>query len=114
MEKPELFDAVVSDGPVSGGSARRVREIQVKQAGASSRWIWGAFKMRGATMRELHELWLERDRGDPYIGTLVNAWMARGGSALAVHSGESYVDVGTLGGYRDAIKLLSERPGGTT
>src|SRR5215204_2524606 len=37
VERPEFFDAVVVD---DGG---RVREIQVKQADARSRWIWGAF-----------------------------------------------------------------------
>ncbi len=66
-----------------------MREIQVKQTGASSRWIWGAFKMRGATMHELHELWLERDRCDPYIGTLVNAWIARGRQRAGVHGRHS-------------------------
>ncbi len=111
VHRPELFDAVVSEASGDPTSvARRVREVQVKQAGASSSWIWGAFKLRGRTMRELHALWVERDRRDPYIGTLVNAWLARGGEALALHAGEAYVDVGTLGGYRDAIKLLAERP----
>ena len=46
------------------------------------------------------------ERGDEYIGTLVNAWLAAGNEAVGVRAGESYVDVGTLGGYRQAIGLL--------
>jgi hypothetical protein len=90
--------------------AGRVREIQVKRADASSNWIWGAFRMSGAILAELHRLWLLRDRGDEYIGTLVNAWLAEGGEALGVTAGHAYVDVGTLHGYREAIQLLSRRP----
>jgi glucose-1-phosphate thymidylyltransferase len=103
VEHPELFDAVLADAD------GRVREIQVKQKDAGSHQIWGAFKMPAAVLRQLHELWLERDRADPYIGTLVNAWLARGGEAVAVHAGASYVDVGTLHGYREAVALLASR-----
>ncbi|MFL5343294.1 MAG: nucleotidyltransferase family protein [Hyalangium sp.] len=105
VEHPELFDAVVTD------DAGTVREIQVKQPGATSNWIWGAFKLTGAILLELHELWLTREPRDPYIGTLVNEWLARGGRAQAVRAGEAYVDVGTLHGYREAMLLLgSDRP----
>jgi dTDP-glucose pyrophosphorylase len=104
VPNPELFDAVVTNGDEC------VREIQVKRSGAESNWIWGAFKMPGATLRELHRLWCERDRKDEYIGTLVNAWLARGGEARGIRAGEAYVDVGTLNGYRAAIKLLGSRP----
>ncbi len=104
VERPELFDAVVADGE------GRVREIQVKRAGAESNWIWGAFKMPGAVLRELHALWHERGRSDEYIGTLVNAWIGRGGRALGVRAGKAYVDVGTLNGYREAMTLLAGRP----
>jgi hypothetical protein len=61
-------------------------------------------------MRELYDLWCERGRTDEYIGTLVNAYLAQGGSAVGVRAGEAYVDVGTLHGYREAIRLLSSRP----
>ncbi|XXT66272.1 sugar phosphate nucleotidyltransferase [Sorangium sp. So ce693] len=101
VEHPELFDAVVTD------EEGRVLEIQVKQRGARSRWVWGAFRLTGAVMQELHGLWCERGREDPYIGTLVNEYLARGGSARAVRAGEAYVDVGTLHGYHEAIQLLS-------
>ncbi|HET8648586.1 MAG TPA: sugar phosphate nucleotidyltransferase [Gemmatimonadales bacterium] len=104
VDRPELFDSVRTD------RAGRVLEIQVKRQDAASPWIWGAFKLSGRTMRELHELWLARDRRDEYIGTLVNAWLAAGGRATTVRAGQAYVDVGTLHGYREAIRVLSERP----
>lgn len=100
VDAPQHFDAVVADG------AGRVREIQVKQPAPASRWIWGAFKLPARALRELHALWREPGRGDPYFGTLINAWLARGGAAHAVRAGEAYVDVGTLHGWRDAARLL--------
>ena len=102
VEHPQFFDAVVTDG-------ERVLEIQVKQADARSNWIWGAFKMPGHVFHDLHRLWLERERRDEYFGTLVNAWIAKGGRASGIRAGESYVDVGTLDGYRAAIRLLNDR-----
>jgi hypothetical protein len=84
----------------------RVREIQVKSPTPNSRWIWGAFKLRGRVLRELHGLWREAGRGDEYFGTLVNAYLARGGTAIGVQAGRGYVDVGTLNGYREATRLL--------
>ena len=97
---PEFFDAVrlTADGCVL--------EIQVKQQNAASNWIWGAFKMPGAILHELHSFWLDRNCRDEYIGTLINAWLARGGHAVGIRAGESYVDVGTLNGYREAMNLL--------
>lgn len=103
VEQPQHFDAVVTD------SDGRVEEIQVKQTDARSRWVWGAFKMPGAVFHQLHQLWLTREPRDEYFGTLVNEYIARGGSAIGVRAGESYVDVGTLHGYREAIMLLNER-----
>lgn len=105
VEHPEFFDAVVLDGD-------RVTEIQVKQPGAASKWIWGAFKMSARGFRELRSLWTKRDRRDEYFGTLVNAYIAAGGQALGVKAGDSYVDVGTIGGYRTAMALLAESSGG--
>jgi dTDP-glucose pyrophosphorylase len=108
VEQPELFDAVVTDGD------GRVQEIQVKSPQARSHWVWGAFKMPGRVFHDLHELWLARDREDEYFGTLVNAYLADGGEAAGVRAGEGYVDVGTLHGYREALRLLaaSTRPEG--
>ena len=72
--------------------------------------VSAAFKMTGAILRDLHNLWLARAEQDEYVGTLVNAWIAAGGRARGVRAGASYVDVGTVRGYREAIALLSERP----
>ena len=102
VARPELFDAVVTD------ERGRVREIQVKMQDAASHWVWGAFRVSGAVLRRLFEIWTIRGRHDPYIGTLVNAFIQAGGHASASHAGQAYVDVGTLHGYREAIRLLSE------
>ena len=102
VDRPELFDAVVLD------PGERVREIQVKDPQASSHWIWGAFKMPGTILQDLNALWIARQRRDEYVGTLVNAWLAKGGIAKGVCAGHSYVDVGTVRGYREAVMLLSD------
>src|SRR5829696_1709882 len=102
VERPELFDAVVCD------SFDRVVEIQVKQPHAASSWVWGAFKLTGAILAELYDLWMAREQRDEYVGTLVNAWIAQGGCAVGVRAGTSYVDVGTVRGYREAVALLTE------
>jgi glucose-1-phosphate thymidylyltransferase len=104
VDQPERFDAVLTD------DLGRVEEIRVKRPDPGSSWIWGAFKLSGITMRILFDLWCERGRSDEYIGTLVNAYLARGGQAVGVRAGEAYVDVGTLHGYREAIRMLSARP----
>jgi glucose-1-phosphate thymidylyltransferase len=100
VESPELFDAVETEPDGS------VKAIAVKSASSHSSWIWGAFKMPGRLMQHLQTLWLKRECRDQYVGTLVNAFLAEGGVAWASHSGQSYVDVGTLNGYRCAIELL--------
>lgn len=101
VERPEFFDAVVMD------ATGEVREIQVKQARPTTHWVWGAFRMPGTVLQSLHALWQSRGSRDEYIGTLVNAYLAAGGVARAVRAGRSYVDVGTLDGYRQAIQLLA-------
>lgn len=103
VEHPEFFDAVVLDGD-------RVCEIQVKQPNARSNWIWGAFRMSATGFRDLQLLWKQRGCQDEYFGTLVNAYLAAGGRGIGIKAGESYVDVGTLNGYRAAMALLSEKP----
>jgi dTDP-glucose pyrophosphorylase len=100
VKQPQFFDAVVLD------EAGRVKEIQVKQAEPRSNWIWGAFRMPGKTLHDLHRLWQRPDRGDEFIGTLVNDWIVRGGEVFGSKAGTAYVDVGTFDGYRMAINLL--------
>jgi glucose-1-phosphate thymidylyltransferase len=102
VERPELFDAVITD------QAGAVAQIQVKVPNPQSSWIWGAFKMPGTILHDLFRLWCSRERRDEYIGTLVNDYLAQGGEAVGVRGGRAYVDVGTLNGYREAIRLLSE------
>jgi len=103
VKHPERFDAVVTD------DAGAVLEVQVKKPDASTHWIWGALKMPGPTFARLHTLWLQRK--DEYLGTLINAYISEGGRAYGVKSGQAYVDVGTLNGYREALRLLdSTRP----
>jgi dTDP-glucose pyrophosphorylase len=101
VETPESFDAVVVD------EAGEVRRIEVKQRNATSHWVWGAFAMPARVYHELRALWQARQRADEYMGTLVNAYLAQGGRALGVKAGETYVDVGTIGGYRQALRLLA-------
>jgi glucose-1-phosphate thymidylyltransferase len=102
VDHPELFDAVLTheDGSVA--------EILVKQTGASSSWIWGGIRMPGHVFHSLHALWSLSTRRDEYLGTLVNAWIAQGNRAVGVRAGQAYVDVGTLNGYRAAIRLLED------
>ncbi|MCL2447852.1 MAG: hypothetical protein FWD17_02770, partial [Polyangiaceae bacterium] len=106
VERPELFDAVTVDADGA------VVEIEVKKRGARTKTIWGAFKTRGRTLRELGALYRARDCTDVYLGTLFNAWIAEGGIATATVAEGAYVDVGTLDGYREAIRLLERGPSG--
>lgn len=103
VAQPQLFDAVITD------HASRVQEIQVKQMNSKSEWIWGAFKLSGKVFAQLYELWFEREMRDEYMGTLVNEYLARGGQAQGIKRGDTYVDVGTLNGYREAVRLLSNQ-----
>ena len=101
VDTPSLFDAVVAD------ERGYIKEIQVKQENATSHWIWGALKLPGADLAKLYDLWRIRGQQDLYLGTLVNAYIAGGAKVLAIKHGETYVDVGTVHGYRKAVQLLS-------
>jgi dTDP-glucose pyrophosphorylase len=103
VEHPEFFDAVVTD------PSGRVVEIEVKSKRARTPWVWGAIKFPGRTLFELFDLFCQRGRSDPYMGTLINAYIAGGGRAVGIRAGEDYVDVGTIHGYRQALKLLHAR-----
>jgi dTDP-glucose pyrophosphorylase len=103
VTRPQLFDAVITD------EHGAVREIEVKVPNPRSSWIWGAFKAPGATFRELYALWKQRHGADEYFGTLVNQFLSCGGRAVASKAGTSYVDVGTLHGYREAFALLQRQ-----
>ena len=100
---PERFDAVLTN------DRNEVEEVRVKSAHPGTKWIWGAFRMPGFILNELHELW--KSRHDEYLGTLINEYLAHGGRAYGYKAGESYVDVGTLNGYREALRLLDAQYG---
>jgi dTDP-glucose pyrophosphorylase len=99
VDRPENFDAVMTD------ERDEVLEVQVKQTSATTHWVWGALKMPGYVLNDLHELWIKRH--DEYLGTLINEYLARGGRAQGIRAGECYVDVGTLNGYREALRILN-------
>jgi glucose-1-phosphate thymidylyltransferase len=103
VKQPELFDSVITaaDG--------QVRKVEVKEPHPRSNWIWGGLRMPGGVLRQLFELWKARGRSDQYLGTLLNGFIADSGVVLGVRCGETYVDVGTLHGYREAIRILGER-----
>lgn len=101
VDEPQHFDAVSLDRD------GRVVGIEVKHRTPSTNWIWGAFKMPGHVFRYLRALWIARNCRDEYIGTLVNAYLGQGGHAVGVKAGESYVDVGTLDGYHQALMQLA-------
>ncbi len=103
VARPELFDSVVT------GRDGVIQEIQVKNLKPASEWVWGAFKLTGQHFARLHQLWLQRGRSDEYLGTLVNAYVAQGGKAIGIKRGDVYVDVGTLNGYREALRVLSRQ-----
>jgi dTDP-glucose pyrophosphorylase len=104
VPNPQLFDAVVTRADGS------VVEVQVKHQAPTSSWIWGAIGMPGRMLHELIALWRARRERDEYLGSLLNAYLAEGGVIDGVRAGTSYVDVGTLHGYREAMALLSRAP----
>jgi tRNA (mo5U34)-methyltransferase len=64
-------------------------------------------KIPGVVFNQLFELWEQRERRDEFLGTLFNAWIEKGGCIIGTRAGHTYVDVGTIHGYREAIHLLS-------
>ncbi|MFB3814633.1 MAG: sugar phosphate nucleotidyltransferase [Terriglobales bacterium] len=97
---PSPFDAVVSD------EVGYVKRVEVKKPDAHSHWIWGAVTATGAGFHKLKLLWEARHREDQFLGDLLNAYMNAGSLVRAVHSGEIYMDVGTLNGYHAAQDFL--------
>ncbi len=102
VDHPELFDAVVTS------SEGLVKEIEVKQVLPSTSWVWGGVRMSAQVFHELRNLWSREECREEYLGNLVNLWLTAGGRARGIRAGQSYVDVGTLNGYRSAIRLLEQ------
>jgi dTDP-glucose pyrophosphorylase len=100
VANPSVFDAVICD------DLGYVQEVQVKKANPRSHWIWGAVTIRGEAFHRLKLLWESRHRADNYLGELLNAFIAAGNPVRGKFAGESYMDVGTLEGYRNAQDFL--------
>lgn len=103
---PSAFDAVVAD------ELGYVQRVEVKRPDAHSHWIWGAVTATGAAFHALKLLWEARHREDQFLGDLLNAYIDAGNLVRATHSGEMYMDVGTLQGYhaaQDFLRGLSSR-----
>ncbi len=102
---PEDFDAVESDGE------GRVMRIEVKKPGARGRRIWGAITLPGHKLHECRRFWLEHGGREAYLGDLWNRWMEAGQAISCDQAGETYMDVGTLEGYHEALSELKSQPG---
>lgn len=102
VKNPELYDAVELN------ESGTVNKIFVKEKATEGLWIWGAISIPGKIYLDLYSLWNYRNRKDEFFGTLVNEYIERGGIAYGVKAGQAYVDVGTLNGYREAMKVLTE------
>jgi dTDP-glucose pyrophosphorylase len=100
VDNPSVFDAVSCD------DLGYVQEVQVKKADARSQWIWGAVTARGESFHRLKLLWEARHRTDEYLGDLLNGFIAAGNTVRGKFSGERYMDVGTMDGYRRAQDFL--------
>jgi dTDP-glucose pyrophosphorylase len=100
---PSQFDAVITD---DNGYVTRV---EVKEPQPQSHWVWGAVTASGSAFHELKLLWEARHRVDEYLGHLLNAYIAAGGTVRGSAVGELYMDVGTLEGYRRALDYLRQR-----
>lgn len=100
---PELFDAVICD------ELGFVSAVQVKQPQPASHWVWGAVTATGMAFHRLRLLWEARHRRDQYLGDLLNAYLAAGHTVRGASAGAAYLDVGTLGGYREAQAYLRGR-----
>src|SRR3954453_9736288 len=97
---PTVFDSVVCD------EFGFVRRVDVKKKNAESHWIWGAVTATGTAFHALKLLWEARHREDEYLGDLLNAYIAAGNAVRGTYSGETYMDVGTVGGYHAAQDFL--------
>lgn len=100
VTNPSAFDAVVCD------ELGYVQEVQVKKPQPESHWIWGAVTTTGECFYRLKLLWESRHRSDEYLGDLLNAFLATGNVARGLCCGQTYMDVGTLEGYRAAQDFL--------
>jgi glucose-1-phosphate thymidylyltransferase len=100
VDNPSSFDAVVCD------ELGYVQEVEVKKPVPRSHWIWGAVVTTGEGFYLLKLLWESRRCRDEYLGDLLNAYISAGHTVRGIESGATYMDVGTLEGYRAAQDFL--------
>ncbi len=103
VEDPSNFDAVVCD------PQNFVRRVEGKVPDPESHWIWGAITASGAAFHILRLLWEARHREDEYLGSLLNAYIDAGHAVRGHHIGETYMDVGTMQGFRRAQDFLQRQ-----
>ncbi len=100
VAQPQLFDVALLD------NNRRVIEVQGKKTTPDSNWVWGAMKFPAGVFHDLFRLWVANGRAYSELCSLLNAFVAQGGTVNGVCAGESYFDVGTPAGYLDVLQLL--------
>jgi dTDP-glucose pyrophosphorylase len=100
VDNPSAFDAVICD------PQNFVLKVEGKVPDPQSHWIWGAITATGEAFHSLKLLWEARHRGDEYLGSLLNAYIDAGNAVRGHHAGETYIDVGTMHGFRQAQDFL--------
>jgi len=84
-----------------------VRELRRDAAAEAGGWTWRAFKAPVRVLRELHTLWLRRNRRDTEIESLANEHFRRGGRARGVRAGTSYLRLDGAQERREALRLMT-------
>src|SRR5437588_356832 len=115
-ERPRAVGAYLVERMMNAGASRicfvvdpgkaDITEYFGRRLGQTA--MCGSFRLPGRTLMALHHLWCDRNSRDEYFGTLVNAYLAMGGAVRGIKKGKMYVDVGTLHGYREAIRVLCD------
>lgn len=100
VENPSMFDAVICD------PQDFVVKVEGKAPTPRSHWIWGAITATNEAIRSLKLLWEARHREDEYMSSLLNAYIDAGNAVRGHHAGETYIDVGTMQGFRRAQEFL--------
>jgi hypothetical protein len=84
-----------------------VREIRPGSSERPAAWTWRAFKSPLRVLRELHTLWLRRDRRDDELEPLVNEYFRRGGRARGVRAGASYQRLDASVEAQDIVRSIA-------
>ena len=84
-----------------------VREIRPETSAGSAAWTWRAFKAPVRVLRELHTLWMRRDRRDREIESLANEHFRRGGRARGVRAGASYLRLDAAEHRQETMRVMT-------